>query len=1577
MMYQPFTYELTELKPKKNIKSITKNTINWNGVVNLNTDYVLQPNEILIIETCTQVNLDQGVRLIIQGRLIIEGTNSCPVVMNNQGTGDHRGISFESQSKNKAHKIDNLTIKNSDFGVTIFSSDPTFNNLIIENADKVGIDIYDAANPYFFNVHIEQGGIDEHGGNNNNWRYGIAISVGNMSTPIFDGVYINGTLTRGFNFWGNSGGLYSNIDINNVTGSTLAAATCLWIMDSIPFFQDVELNRCDNGVWVRQFDDNIRTNAVIKDTIIKNSRFYGVIIDKNDHTNYTNYVMATFENLEVSGTGGINSNGYEFQEGVAAIEVNTSGAIFENINIHDNPVPGIIGYLVDDSLFMKDVQVKNCGKDNTYGHDSGIYIFAAFDNGPPELQNIHVSNSTGSGIHIERGATNGKNWNLHNNSKFGLFIDHATVRTNWVNVSDNHKSGAYIFDSSNVILQNLTSNSNGYQSADNIEGSGIVFHLSNNVESNNRNVTCINCTSANDAFGGIYIEDSIDLYLKNILIYEPKNDGYGIYANNEGLTQIGHINLDNVSIKMNRTGPIAEINGAAKINNLNIHGNQNNGFGLFWNGSNARTDSYLSNSSIKSEKCMNLVNLNKGGESVICDGEISISNSNINISQLEAINSQNVVIKIKDQNSILHLHKPKNIDLNFSVIETGSIIEEAYDIEIWVKNQFQNRLPFAELNINFSYFNDDMSMNTDYFGYAKMQNYIVREWSSVSEITVSSQSEELDISCSYDNVVNNTGIEKFENDIVLYCNLNLSNQAPIIIWSNPDENQIFPSKGVVEFNSTESWDLENDELNFVWTSDLDGELLDKPECNHPEINLNKSLFLANSGNSINCLSDGTHKITLKVCDDKYSCSFENKTITLTNLPIVVNLETYPTADGDGVLRIPRSTIVEFNVNGTFDPEGETMEIFLTNSYNQQTIPPNSEKRWFLSFIDSPNDEIDVTITFNDGVAGNLISKNIKIILFNERPIANFEVERVNEFSSSKIILNGSSSYDPENDEIFVQWVSNLDGILKNGSDSEALIWDGWLSSGLHEITLSVADSNPNWESSTKTIMVNVENSPPIASISSILNNVAENYRSSDLITFITNGSGDWDSSCENLRNQWKIDNYLYCNSNLSTIKSDLLTVTWSSDLDGLILLENNENSLGWTGRLSAGNHTVTLEINDGYHSSVFSSISIEVLPSSPVLMLDSPNLENDFRSNQSILFDLRNSIDYDGDSFTWTLAENSTILVSNSGIKLSQINSNEIFSIKLPRGIHNLSLILTDSNDMQSVYYLILNVLSSNPVPSITSPTAHFEWSSNTFTFEAGQKINLSAEESFDPDNDILNFRWEIKSELNSWEIVLDGIDSTNLEYNLNPGKYKLKLIIFDELGGSAEKIVNIFVESSRPVLEDFNVHPQIVTVGEKSELKITIKLIDSDNTTQNLTATIILGSQNWFIKLNDNGTNGDLIANDGIWSTVLTLTPNTEGFASIRVTAIDVDLTSDEKVIDIKVNQAERTIIQMLGGGENVLIGGFISALFISFFLAIFIRKRSLRLIEIEDYVETWDSLTIKDEKSPNDFILEDELDI
>ncbi|HJM45135.1 MAG TPA: hypothetical protein QF644_04220, partial [Candidatus Poseidoniaceae archaeon] len=66
-----------------------------------------------------------------------------------------------------------------------------------------------------------------------------------------------------------------------------------------------------------------------------------------------------------------------------------------------------------------------------------------------------------------------------------------------------------------------------------------------------------------------------------------------------------------------------------------------------------------------------------------------------------------------------------------------------------------------------------------------------------------------------------------------------------------------------------------------------------------------------------------------------------------------------------------------------------------------------------------------------------------------------------------------------------------------------------------------------------------------------------------------------------------------------------------------------------------------------------------------------------------------------------------------------------------------------------------------------------------------------------------------------------------------------------------------------------------------------------------------------------------------------------------------------------------------VFGGGANLAIGGFILTLLLSLSLAILIRRKSLRAIDLDEYVESWDSLTKEKENDDLELFSDDELDI
>ena len=84
----------------------------------------------------------------------------------------------------------------------------------------MGVDLFDGATPTINNLVINGGGADVHGFSTT-WRYGIGLSIGANSAPIVNGFSANGLITRAINYWGNSGGLLSGLEISNISGCLL------------------------------------------------------------------------------------------------------------------------------------------------------------------------------------------------------------------------------------------------------------------------------------------------------------------------------------------------------------------------------------------------------------------------------------------------------------------------------------------------------------------------------------------------------------------------------------------------------------------------------------------------------------------------------------------------------------------------------------------------------------------------------------------------------------------------------------------------------------------------------------------------------------------------------------------------------------------------------------------------------------------------------------------------------------------------------------------------------------------------------------------------------------------------------------------------------------------------------------------------------------------------------------------------------------------------------------------------------------------------------------------------------------
>ena len=1376
---------------------------------------------------------------------------------------------------------------------------------------------------------------------NTNWRKGIGLSVGASSSPIVNGALINDLVTRGLNYWGNSGGIISNLHVSNISGATTTIAAGIWVEDSLPLIIDSSIKRSDNGIYVRHITQGWNTRPTFTNVIVEDSQYRGVMVEQYNHSQFSNLPMnAVFTNLIIRGTGGIDAKTPGL--GIAALDVNTSGIKIEGALIENNPVVGFRAYMIDSSMIVNNLTLLGNGENDPsvpFNDRAGLFWRSSNwgTSGPPTLNNLVVRNSSGPGILLWKGGVRGTNWESSENGASGVDFREFHPDVNTIQSMNNTGHGVSIRDSSNVELEYIVTSGNGVGSLSANLGSGFYFDESNDVVSGGKNVSCYVCTSIDDNYG-ITVEDSIDLQLDTLTIINSVNSP-AFSADNSGLSQNGNIIINDILIYSNSTDPDSyaiELNDVdAEISNLEI---QVDNKGLYWDAKGSLV-SYLNDSIIDSQNtdsCLDLVDhsellINNTG--LRCNSSPSIDASFVNMTNsffYSNSSSKNFLMK-----SSSHLRW-----ISSSVMDTPSfqsddnIVDEMWFVETHVLNQYLNHIPFSSVNLSFDNYESEYFQILPYEGIDILGPFIGERWTPISGW---SEVNNVHTGCDYDLVHNDSESFELNSDKVVNCILEISNQPPFIIWTTPEDESVYPSGSQIAFNATESWDLDYDDLTYTWTSSIDGSLAGDwgPNC---FANSNGSLHYANFwlGNS-NCLSDGLHQITLEVCDDQGHCSTESRQIELTNLPPLLTVDTSPSISSWGTLYLGKTSSVNIDLTGTSDPENDELSCWIRVSYEQndtflQDCPGQINK----TFPFAPN-QFSVTVFATDGI-NSPVTWTFNVELFNELPIASFEIITTGTKSQDILSLDGTNTFDPEGDEIKFEFWSDIDGLIDSGVTPENSIeWSGTLSKGTHLITMYASDDIPNhagrWTSSEKTLVI--ENSPPVALIS--FPNDGYSTDSGFLIPFDASGSGDWDIACLDLENSTGI----ICN-HFSESSKDLVSVLWQSNL----ISEPIGSEWKFEARLPAGEHEISLIIDDGDGGNAVFSTSITVDEAAPVLVLTSPEESIDVYSNLPVLFDFRDSFDPDGDDFTVSIFSD----LIESPILENKTND-YWYNDYIPAGNHVLSFVLTDSTGKSSIYYQELNVFETSPVAGIR------DFSDGQY-IPPGREIILNASPSFDYDNDIILYEWSLG----------DGTSIGNKEQvslYFPPGPVRINLIVTDSRGASDSISINLTIGASSPVLSELIITPNSLVFDEVNPIFVTVKLEDLDGTTQMLFCKFKAGVIDREFQLRDDGTEGDLIAGDNIWTLETALLIDDGGTAKVEVWAIDGEIVSPVliELLPIESDDERNLISWLFSGGLPLLLVLITISVIIGILYSVQRRKELAKDLEMIESWSTFDSRELDDE--------------
>jgi len=1498
-----------------------KSTTVWSGTITLPNGYLVDSNQVLQIQAGTTVLMGDEQRLGVNGRISIQGTEDSPVTLTSI-SGDHRGILFNSSSNNKGSVIENLTITDSEYGVTVYSSNPKVNNLTVVNADRVAVDLFSSASPAITDLVVLGGGQDVHG-SSDSWRYGIGISAGDYSAPIVERAQISNLVTRGVNLWFNSGGIWSEISVDNITGATLAASCAFWIEDSIPLFTHSHASMSDNGIIVRHISHDSTTRPTFHNTTVENSQYRGVLVERYDHTNYSNLqTNAIFQDIVVRGTGGPDAKSPGLGIG-AAFDVNTSGVKLTNALIEENEIVGFRAYTTDSSTNLTNITIRNNGPESpATAHQGAGLLFRSTSwtsKGPAEVSDLLVENSTGSGVFMAKGGVIGKNWTIRESGAHGVWFSEFHPRVSQILSQDNVGNGVSVVDSNNVELSSVHTSGNGIGSS---TSAGIFFKDSNYVMSQGKNVSCNACSSQGDQRGIVSI-DSIDLQLISTSVQGSLSEP-AIEIDNSGTIFPGMVIIDDMSVNSPSYNHSVVLNHVdAEISNLDISGEG----GMFWKAK-GDTSSQISNSVIwdSDSSCFDMLshtNLTASGVSLMCqqspptldDSFVSFSNSNLElgpgVSNSFLLNSSSHLRWISSEGILTPTYT-----------EDDNILDIMWSLDIHTINQNLLNIPFATVNISFEEFEEEVFAAQPYEGFQDYGPFIGKRWTPLQGW---SETNTANVGCDYDGVHNDTEFVEIDDDKRVYCRMELSNQPPFIVWQTPTKDQLFSSGSEINFDARESWDLDFDLLTYTWTSSIDGDI--KSACPQ-ETNDNSSLIVANS-NSSDCLSDGRHLVTLEVCDSEGNCENETRYIELLNLPPLLTIDTDPPISPWGVLYLGETANVTINLEGTFDPEGDDLWCWVEASFEVVDPDPNNPycpQKIVRSFTDAPEQDFTVSVIAFDGT-NSQVSWTFEVQLFNEIPKPMMEITRNGQTSADWVILDGSSTIDPEGNHVRFEFHSDIDGLLGSGSsETDSVDWVGTLSKGTHNISMKASDDRSEhtgiWNSISELVVVS--NSIPLARISSPSSGTYTD--SSELIRLESHGSGDWDLSCSDLPENGTGQ---FCNpSSLSS--KDLVSVLWESN--------QLASPLGgeWTveSRLPSGTHTVTLTLDDG-SGPVSNQIEISVSHSPPVLALESPTPGMEAFSNVPVTFDFRESIDYDGDEFTVSVS--SDIM----GPILKGESAGTLYNEHLSPGNHNLTFELVDDKGMTRTHTQTISVLETGPI-SVISGIDDGQY------LPPGQTLILSGAQSFDYDGDIVLYEWTLDGKVIS--------DRQDIEISLQPGLSRIDLQVKDSRGQSSTSSINITVGSSAPQLHDLSTSVTKIEESVPTEVITTVRLDDPDGTTNVVRGELTSGGVSENMYFRDDGTNGDEFAEDGIWTSRFSWVVSGGSWVRVEVWAIDGELVSTGQVITLPIVEPERKGLESWVSNMALPILLASMAIFSAAGLA-YRRNVAREIIKDMEVIESWSS--------------------
>jgi hypothetical protein len=674
------------------------------------------------------------------------------------------------------------------------------------------------------------------------------------------------------------------------------------------------------------------------------------------------------------------------------------------------------------------------------------------------------------------------------------------------------------------------------------------------------------------------------------------------------------------------------------------------------------------------------------------------------------------------------------------IVNDGS--ENSSTDEVLVTVKQRNKVPVANAGVDQAVKGLSVVM-LDGSGSSDPDNDILSYlWTAPSGITLSSRTAEKPIFTAPDvlsstnyifSLVVNDGIMNSSADEVVIT-VKQRNRAPI---ANAGVDQSVNEGAIVSLNGGSSADPDGDELTYQWEVPAGITLID-PNTVSPS-------FIAPT-----VTSDTDFSIKLKVNDGDLD-SQEDEVI------VRVLRNQIPVANAGVNQSIYQNTLVTLDGSASFDPNDKVINYHWTAPSGIHLSSETTSNPSFVAPEVSASTQFIFKLIVNNGYyysTPDFVTVTVK--KNNTAPVSNAGSDQiVNE--GALTILDGTSSVDPDDDQLIYNWTAPSGIILSSSTEAKpSFIAPDVEYDDNYTFKLVVFDGESYSLTDQVVVTVKQVNRPPTA-------NAGPDHSSPEGSLVTLNGSSSLDPDGNKITYKW-------------TAPAGITLSSETSENPGFIAPEVNIDT----------DFIFTLVVNDGKDNSLADQVTIKVLQVNKAPVANAgPN--GSVNENNVFMLDGSMSTDPDNDaiSYHWSAPDGiilSSLTIPNPTFLAPEVNIDTYFTF---------SLVVNDGILNSAADKVVVKVMQVNKKPVANAGSDQ--------TFYQTGLVTLNGLGSFDPDFDAISYHWSAPE-----GILLSSNTSSKPTFTLpevsNSSYYTFSLVVSDGQENSvADQIVITHISNDRP----------------------------------------------------------------------------------------------------------------------------------------------------------------------------------